>query len=295
MLFYKRASGSLLAIVAALLLSLFVFSNISADEVSKTATDTTNMVFLPVVHTNQYENEGLLTVNHYRDLAGVPAVEEDTGLNSNCFEHARYMAENNILTHSQDPNLPYASPTGQLCAERGNAWLGSQYTSDFWEPLDSIEGWVESVGHRLWLIYPTTSTFGFGFYESANFRAGAALDVLSTADFGADESYPGWPVRYPAPDQLDIPDTRYPITLNWRYFGGSPQIGMVDLRTADGTPIQHESTTNLPAGHKGIQITPTESLPPQSVIVVTVSGTYEGTPFNYTWQFTTGGYVDPYP
>lgn len=295
MLFYKRVSNSLLVIAATLILSLFVFSYTVADEASKTSTDTTYTVILPIIHTNHYESEGLISVNHYRDLAGVPIVEEDTSLNSNCFEHARYMAENNILTHSQDPNLPYASPDGQLCAEHGNAWLGSQYNSDYWEPLDSIDGWVESVGHRLWLLYPTTSAFGFGFYESANFRAGAALDVLSTADFGADESYTGWPIRYPAPDQLDVPDTQYPITLNWRYFGDSPQIGMVDLKTAAGTPIQHEATTNLPAGHKGIQITPTESLPPQSVIIVTVTGSYEGTAFNYSWQFTTGGFVDPYP
>ena len=295
MLFYKRVSNSLLAIVAALLLSLFVFSTSSADEPTKTSTDTTYTAALPIILTNHYENEGLLTVNHYRDLAGVPPVEEDTSLNNNCFEHARYMAENNILTHSQDPNLPYASPAGQSCAERGNAWLGSEYHADFWEPLDSIEGWVESVGHRLWLLYPTTNAFGFGYYESANYRAGAALDVLSTADFSADESFTGWPVRYPGPDQLDVPDTRYPITLNWRYFGDSPQIGTVDLKMADGTPLQHETTTSLPAGHKGIQITPTEPLPPHSVIVVTVTGTYAGTAFNYSWHFTTAGVIDPYP
>lgn len=295
MLFYKRVSNSLLAIAAALILSLFIISNTSADDTAKSAIDAPYTVVLPVILTNHYQSEGLITVNHYREIAGVPIVAEDTSLNSNCFEHARYMAENNILTHSQDPNLPYASPAGQACAERGNAWLGSEYHADFWKPLDSIEGWVHSVGHRLWLLYPTTSAFGFGYYESANYRAGAALDVLTTADFGTDESYTGWPIQYPAPDQLDIPDTQFPITLNWRYFGESPQIGMVDLKTADGTPLQHEATTNLPAGHKGIQITPTEPLPPQTVIKVSVTGTYESTPFTYTWQFTTAGIVDPYP
>ena len=44
----------------------------------------------------------LAQVNAYRALAGVPPVSEDTTLDAQCFEHARYMAENNDLTHEQN-------------------------------------------------------------------------------------------------------------------------------------------------------------------------------------------------
>lgn len=241
------------------------------------------------------KNAGLQQVNSYRARAGVPPISEDRALSNNCVEHARYMAENNELTHHQDPNRPYASPAGQICAENGNAWLGSDYASQYWDPVDSVEGWISSVGHRLWLLYPTSRTFGFGFYTAQSNRAGAAMDVLSRADFGRDEAYTNWPVRYPGNNEPNIPHTRFPITLNWRYFGPKPELRQVSLTTAEGTAIPHEANTNLPSGHKGIQIIPSQDLPQNSTIVVSVSGTYDGAPFSYTWQFTTGATYNPYP
>ncbi len=291
---YERASlRVLLALVVVLILSLTITSKTFAQaETQSTYTAYTPAILHQPTQTDSY---GLMQANYYRQKAGVPSVTEDTNLSNNCFEHARYMAENDHLTHHQDPNLPYASEDGQICAERGNAWIGGAYGSDYWEEVDSVEGWMASVGHRLWLIYPTTTTFGFGFYETSNNRAGAALDVLTTADFGADETYPDWPIRYPSEGDVEIPHTRYPITLNWRYFGSSPVIETTNLQTAAGAPIPHEASTELPAGHKGIQLIPSEELPPGTTIVATVTGSYDNVPFNYTWQFTTEGSSNPYP
>ncbi len=234
------------------------------------------------------ESRWLTQINYHRVKAGVGPISAVSELNANCYEHARYMAENNNLTHHQDPSDPYASPNGQLCAERGNAWLGGEYHQPIWIPGHSIDGWMESVGHRLWLLYPTSRHFGFGFYTSDDDnRAGAALDVLSRAHFELDEAYPDWPVRYPGVDEYEVPATRYPITLNWRYFGGTPQLTMTNLTTADGRAIAHDANTNLPAGHKGIQIIPTQPLPDNTAFTVTVQGVYEGQPFTYSWQFST--------
>ncbi|MDW8215638.1 MAG: CAP domain-containing protein, partial [Roseiflexaceae bacterium] len=144
-----------------------------------------------------------------------------------------------------------------------------------------------SVGHRLWLLYPTTPTFGFGFYRQSQ-RSAAALDVLSRARFGDDARYPGWPMRYPAPDQPDIPATRYPITLQWPYFDQKPVITATDLRALPGTALEHTATTDLPVNHKGIAITPNQAFPPNATIEVTVTGSYKGQPFSFTWQFRTG-------
>ncbi|MFV9505178.1 MAG: CAP domain-containing protein [Oscillochloridaceae bacterium umkhey_bin13] len=227
-------------------------------------------------------------VNDYRVKAGVSPVTEHATYNANCFEHARYMAENNHLTHNQNPELPWASPAGAMCAGKGNAWLGSSFSQPIWTVRDSIDGWMASPGHRLWLLYPTTPTFGYGFYTAANNRAGAALDVLSAANMGHDEAYTGWPIRYPAPNQTNIPAKVYPITLNWRYFGATPTVTSVNLQTASGVAIAHTITTALSAGHKGIQITPTQSLPPATTINVQVTGSYNGQAFSFSWQFTTG-------
>jgi uncharacterized protein YkwD len=227
-------------------------------------------------------------VNYYRALVGSPPVTEDAVLNSNCREHARYMAENDDLTHEQDPSLPFASLAGQACAENGNAWLGSAFGTPIWAHADAVDGWVGSVGHRLWMLYPTTRSMGFGFFSAANHRAGAGLDVLSRANFAADTSYTGWPVRYPAPSQSSVPAEQLAITLNWRYFGPSPSVTSTSLRTEAGANIAHTATTDLDAGHKGVQLLPNGALPNNTVIVVEIAGNYNGAPFTSTWRFATG-------
>jgi uncharacterized protein YkwD len=293
---YGRALWTL-GVVIALLAATFVAQS-SAQ--SNPTNAETQQVFLPAV--SQYlaiespplRTDWLAEVNAYRTRAGVPPVQNDDSLNRNCFEHARYMAINGHLTHDQNPNLPYASPNGQACAARGNAWLGGEYFIPIWTPSDSIEGWMESVGHRLWLLYPTTPRFGYGFYMTENNQAGAALDILSWANFDADAQYGGWPLRYPAAGQTAVPDTRYPITLSWAYFGSTPRLNAASLATVDGRSLLHTANTDLPVGHKGIQILPAEPLPSNTTIIVNVTGSYNGAGFNYTWQFTTGD-GDPYP
>jgi uncharacterized protein YkwD len=232
----------------------------------------------------------LALLNEVRKAAGVPQVKDSAYLSDNCRQHARYMAENNLLTHDQNPGLPYASSAGQICAQHANAWLGSQRPDPGWDPDDSIKSWMGSVGHRLWLLYPTTDAVGYGFYTaSGSNRAGAALDVLSKADFNADTAYSGWPVRYPAAGERYIPALRYPITLNWRYFGPAPKLQRTRLTGPSGQAIAHVATTTLAAGHKGIQLVPKANLPLNSLITVTISGTYEGQTFSHTWNFYTGG------
>jgi hypothetical protein len=230
----------------------------------------------------------LTIVNYYRTQAGVPPVTGNNQLSAQCVEHARYMAENNELTHNQNPNKPFASPAGALCGTNGNTWLGSPSSRPFWLANRPFESWINSIGHRLWMLYPTTPTFGYGFYTAQNNAAGGALDVLSEANFSADQGYPSWPIRYPAPAQGQLPATTVPVTINWRYFGATPQVTSTSWTTASGTPIAHTTTTNLPAGHKGIALQPQASLPNNTVFRVTVQGSYNNQPFSYSWQFATG-------
>jgi uncharacterized protein YkwD len=255
-----------------------------------------NLLFLPLLRSAEatatppptptpLPTTWLERVNAYRAIAGAPPVTEDAVLNDNCFQHARYMAENNHLTHNQNPDLPWASPAGQSCAQRGNAWISwnSSATS-----TDAIDGWMRSVEHRFWLLYPTTRSFGFGIYGSGS-RAAGALDVLSRANFSADTSFTGWPIRYPADGQQEVPNGTYPISLLWRQFtDGTPTVTASAIQTADGTPIAHTINTSFPATrHRAIVLTPSEPLPSNTTIVVHVIGTHLGEPFDLRWSFTT--------
>lgn len=255
--------------------------------------DLDHQLFLPVVASfhlapPEDRNDVPAYVNYFRAVAGVPPVAFDGTLDNNCHLHARYMAEENHITHSERTSSPWYTPAGQVCAQRGNAWLGGASSAPIWEPHDSIEGWMGSTGHRLWLLYPTTPVFGFGFYTASNNRAGAALDVLSRFDSSADARYPDWPVRFPAPGQSGVPARRYPITLSWRYFGPSPTVTASSLTAEGGAPIAHTVTTALPVGHEGIEIRPAAPLPARTTIVVSVTGSYDGQPFEYSWSFATG-------
>ncbi|MEJ2709887.1 MAG: CAP domain-containing protein [Anaerolineales bacterium] len=257
-----------------------------------TAATLDTQVFLPFSLKSQnfakLPNEWLVLVNQYRSSAGVPTVTEDLTLSDNCYQHARYMAENNDLTHNQDPSLPYASAAGQICAQHGDAWLGAAYSQPIWTVSDSVNGWMGSVGHRLWLLYPTTPIFGYGFYTADNNRAAAALDVLSRAEFNKDAAYNGWPVRYPAPDETGIPAVKFPITVNWSYIGDTPQLNSASLTAVSGGAVSIHADAALPGNHKGIQILPDDALKPNTRYEVSLNGTYAGQPFSYTWQFTTG-------
>ncbi len=288
----ERRRLPLSGLIIAFALVLFGTPNTSVNASLFAASRNDYVIHLPVIATTPDPFTGAESVmqflNYMRYHAGVPAAVDDPKLNDNCFEHARYMAENNVLTHQQNPQMPYYSDGGQKCAEKANAWLGTESPSNPWKPLDALYSWRTSVAHRLWMLYPTTTIFGYGFYATDGQRGGAAIDVLSTCDFNADERYKGWPVQYPGPSQRNIPASPYPITLNWRYFGPKPELYEARLSTADGKSIPHIANTDLDAGHKGIQILPKVAFPENTMIKVYISGAYEGRSFNYAWNFTTG-------
>ena len=226
-------------------------------------------------------------VNSLRTAAGVPAVSFDPNLNTNCASHAHYMAATGTLVHSEDPGNPAYTSGGQQCGQNGDVWLGTQPAGEAWSAVDPIDGWMASPSHRLWLLYPTTRTFGYGFDSHPGTYSAAALDVLSKADFGADAAYQGWPVRYPAPDQTDVPAGLFPVTMAWQYFGPAPQLGSATLAVDGGPTLPATATTSLPSGHKGVLITPTSSMPAGTRIRVTVVGAYGGVAFSHTWTFST--------
>lgn len=290
----KRRSLKLSAILGVLAALTMALSTAVADQLSAKTITSEHKLYLPITtgsapSTASGESPQYDLINQYRGSAGVPLVSHNHVLERQCYEHSRYMAENGILSHTQDPHLPYASSGGSTCARQANIWMASGSLATPWNPDSAIRDWMASVPHRLWLLYPTSREFGYAFYSTQTGQhAAAALDILSGANFAADETYNVWPVRYPGKDEKNVPATRYPITLNWRYFGPEPVLGSVRVTKGDGTPIAHEATTQLMAGHKGIKIVPKDALPASSRIIISVSGNYDGRPFSYTWRFQTG-------
>lgn len=289
----KHRSVKLLFILAVLAALISTLTVVFAREPASNTPNLNHKQYLPILisssSTASSDAPEYDLINQLRANAGAPAVTYSPILEQNCFEHARYMAENGILTHEQDPRYPYASSSGQTCAQQANVWLATGSPAAGWHADDAVMNWMSSVAHRIWLLYPTTKKFGMGFYTSHDgAHAGAALDVLSRADFSADESYNGWPVRYPGNGEREIPAMRYPITLNWRYFGPEPELSRVQLSTASGTQIPFEATSQMSIGHKGIQIIPDADLPANRKILVAVSGHYDGAPFSFSWHFYTG-------
>lgn len=71
------------------------------------------------------------SVDHYRAVAGLPAVELDPALGKGCMEHAEYLKRNRntnavsgLAVHRQRPNLRGASRAGALCARGASVFTG---------------------------------------------------------------------------------------------------------------------------------------------------------------------------
>jgi hypothetical protein len=237
---------------------------------------------LPAVPPASLPTDWLSRVNYYRALAGVPPLSDDPLLSMACREHSHALAAG-----APPPSQPTA-PAAMPCADHGVTWSDEGIVHT---PLTALDAWMRSPEQRQWLLYPTTTAFGFGFTLGSG-QAAAALDARSAANFAADAAFSGWPVRYPGSDQIGVAPDRVPLTLLWRRDGPAPRIDATALRTAPGDLISHEVAL-LPGGHQGVQLVPLADLPERTMVVVEVSGTYQGVPFSERWQFTTGERFQP--
>lgn len=119
------------------------------------------------------------TVNFYRAMAGLPGVAENAAWSTGGFNHSRYMAENNVITHFEDPNAPWYTADGDLAGQNGNIALFSGNPSVSCPERKSVELWMAGPFHAIGILDPRLATSGFGTYTiGANTRCGATLDVL---------------------------------------------------------------------------------------------------------------------
>ena len=86
----------------------------------------------------------------------------DAGLSRGCALHADYVARNldhpkvqGLGIHEEDASLPGATPLG---AKAGKAAVIAVIT----DPVDSIDGWMATLYHRIPLLDPHLKRLGYG-------------------------------------------------------------------------------------------------------------------------------------
>src|SRR5439155_21784400 len=104
-------------------------------------------------------DQWLARLNAYRAAAGLPSVVEDPTFSANAAKHVQYMLLNpNEFKHDETPGLPGFTPEGQQAAKTGNLYMA-------WPPpvaaSRAIDGWMESVNHRLGMLRRELTRSGF--------------------------------------------------------------------------------------------------------------------------------------
>lgn len=239
-------------------------------------------------------NNGLWAINIYRTQAGVAPVVGDPILTNQCMLHAAYMAQNQLASLAEDKMLSMYSSEGSQCA--GNALIYLLPSNpQYFQANRTVDAWMDSPTHRMWLLYPTLAAVGFGYKFNAvgnNWVTSSALDVLSGIDFSADNMYPNWPARFPSPGQYGVPAKKLAITTWWPYAGPTPAVNLTatTLTTSAGVAVPFTINSDPAAfgGHKHITLLPTNPLAYETIFVVHLEGSYDGKPFVYDWKFSTG-------
>ena len=256
--------------------------------------------------------EALTYVNEVRYAVGLGPIDETSAINGAALAHAQYYA-----LHAQQ----YAS-TGLSPHEENQSWSegftavsffdrmrkhgydgysGFEIIAFYHHPRKAVDGWMETLYHRIPIVYPDSEEMGYG----AAGGGGSAIDVI---DFGVGSGAPhDSVVLYPWEGQADVP-------VSWNGYespqpppppGGYPS-GPIITATF-GSVVPHFDTHELLGeNNRGIDhtyLTPTtdshldgtetvslysdEPLLPGVTYRVRLVGAWHGDPYELEWAFTT--------
>lgn len=174
--------------------------------------------------------------NCYRRVMGLAEAVLEPSLDIAAQNHAEYMALNGELSHEEDRDAE--GYTGQWVWDRaenaGYDWpnntLMSEVVSFGYGPAAAVDGWMNSVYHRIPFTSPEIRETGFGQqdrYSSMAFVTGYTLDE-------------GQAVLYPVDGQYDVPlrfnsDEEVPDPAPDASYVGPPITVTVGGTTAPGT------------------------------------------------------------
>ena len=191
--------------------------------------------------------------NCYRNLLGLNPGLLHPALDSAAQSHADYMSRNNTVTHQQSSGT--GGFTGEWVWDRfeaagyplqaGNSW-SEVVAYGYEDPADAVDGWVETVYHRIPYTTPNWRELGYGqnglYSAMTHFPAQQASAVL-----------------YPVEGQLDVPptfqsDEEWPDPAPDHSLVGMPitvSVGAEDTTNSQQNPYQlvlNEASLSGPDG-----------------------------------------------
>jgi uncharacterized protein YkwD len=137
-----------------------------------------------------YRNAELATVNAMRSLSGVAPVAEDTTWSAQAQQAALMMAAQGELSHFPDASWACFTQEGADAAGQSNLFLGVMGPAAQVGYVQDPGGSNDFVGHRRWILCPTSTKLGFGDVPTAN--ATKVFGGGATA-WSARDGFVAWP------------------------------------------------------------------------------------------------------
>ena len=240
------------------------------------------------------EERAVARVNRYRESLGLVPVGLHEALTRAARSHARYLLRNEGRGHVEDPALP--GFTGVHPWDRTAAvgypfpgiWEDVHYLGD---PVASVDGWIDSVYHRIPILQPNLREVGYGLSG----RDSQAYDVMKFAVGDGDRPHYGsrygdeqsgnearaWTVStaerdaelvlYPRPDQFGVPTSfagespnprpdgadrsGYPVTAILSEQAASGGFEVADARIVDGSGVPLDIWVRHPGNDANLRAT----------------------------------------
>ncbi len=243
----------------------------------------------------------LSRLNAWRASSNLPLLTENPVWSQGDYLHSIYMVKNKVVTHSENPSLPYYTAAGNQAAGSSNLFCCSEaaLTDD-----GGIDDFMGTVLHGLGMVNPQLTSTGFGSYRESTAWPGAeggAVDVLRGIVQGTGPT----PVFFPGPgstEPLTTYNSELPVdalqSCGYTWPAGEPvyvQVGFTGATTitahsftGNGAALDHcvldshdPSEGSWLSAHGVALLVPKQQLQPG--VTYTASMTVNGAP--YTWSF----------
>ena len=165
-----------------------------------------------------YRNAIFDRINWFRGMAGVPTgVTENAGYTAKAQDAALMMSVEGRLDHNPTSGWACYTSAGDAAAGSSNLYLGQTGP-------DAITGYVNDpgqynyrVGHRSWILHPTSRQMGTGDIPASGGGSANALWVFDDYTFGAQpalresDGFVAWPPRGYVPGEVVFPRWSFSI------------------------------------------------------------------------------------
>jgi hypothetical protein len=238
------------------------------------------------------EKKVLDKINAYRKSCGFGPVTMDDKLSKGCQLHCEYLAKNKAQGHEEDQKKPGYTAEG--------AQAGMSSCVHYREPLEAVDGWMNSVYHRTPILNPGLQRVGLGYaksegsYCALDVKRGVAGGRWPDAIIYPPDKAKGVPTSFagesPSPLPNGFGDAGYPLTAQFREGTG---IKDAEATIKDGSGKSLETYVLTPDNgdatyiHNTIGVFAKGAFSAKTTYTVTISAKVGGKAWTRTWSFTT--------